>query len=272
MTTTLLTGLPRSGTTLICALLNDCRNTVALAEPLRLEHHGNRQRAVAEIDDFVTATRRQLLQEKQAVSTHVAGKIPDNWVSEPTALGQFRSIQTELGAIPFTKPLTPDFHLFIKHPGEFSALSDLLAPRYPMIAVVRNPLAVLASWQTVPLAVSTGRLPVAEAFNPDLAARLKKIDDRLDRQVALLEWLLELYATFRPEQILRYEDLLQSPLDALAKLKVQADVPLRRLAPHDILQRYPSVNLHVLSIALLKIAPSCEKFYPGITEKLEDIA
>lgn len=49
MSTTLLTGLPRSGTTLTCSLLNDYPATVALAEPIQLERHGDRARAVEEM-------------------------------------------------------------------------------------------------------------------------------------------------------------------------------------------------------------------------------
>ena len=61
--TILLTGLPRSGTTLTCALLNECPGTVALAEPLRLERHGDRDRALREINDFIEQARRQLVGE-----------------------------------------------------------------------------------------------------------------------------------------------------------------------------------------------------------------
>ena len=269
MTTLLLTGLPRSGTTLACALLNTCPDTVALAEPLRLERHGDRDRAVAEIEAFLAAARRQLREEGRAPSLHVGGIIPDNWAAEPTAAPGRRPSRAERGLVRFTQPLSADFHLIVKHPGEFSALLDLLAPRHPLLALVRDPLAVLASWQTVDFPVGTGHLPVAEAFNPELAALLAGIDRPLARQVALLDWLLRRYlALLGPERILRYEDLTTDPAAVLARFGVQPPAAGRTLAPLDPARRYPSVDLRPLAAALLPIAPACEPFYPGFAAAL----
>jgi len=57
MPTTLLTGLPRSGTTLVCALLNRLPDTVALSEPRILRLHGDRDLAVRQIDAFLAIIR-----------------------------------------------------------------------------------------------------------------------------------------------------------------------------------------------------------------------
>lgn len=268
MTTLLLTGLPRSGTTLACALLNDCPDTIALAEPLRLEPHGDRARAVAEIEAFLAGARRQLIEQGQAPSLHVGGAIPDNWAAEPTADPVRRPSRAERGLVRFAKPLSADFRLIVKHPGEFSALLDLLAPRHPLFALVRDPLAVLASWQTVDFPVATGRLPAAEALNPALAALLAGIAAPLARQVALIDWLLRRYlALLGPERILRYEDLTTAPAATLARFGVRP-TGTRPLAPLDPARRYPSVDLRPLAAALLPIAPTCERLYPGFAAAL----
>src|ERR1700679_3353065 len=65
--TTLLTGLPRSGTTLVCALLNRLPDTVALSEPRILALHGDRERALWEIDAFLAMTREAAL---------ITGRVP----------------------------------------------------------------------------------------------------------------------------------------------------------------------------------------------------
>ena len=46
MSTALLTGIPRAGTTLTCALLNELPNTIALAEPPVFEALGDRAAAL----------------------------------------------------------------------------------------------------------------------------------------------------------------------------------------------------------------------------------
>lgn len=267
--TILLTGLPRSGTTLACALLNECPDTVALAEPLSLTRHGDRDRAVAEIETFIGHTRAQILRDGTAFSTHIGGQIPDNWAEEPDPAGGLRRSRAEHGLIRITARLSPQFRLILKQPGEFSALADLLAPRYPLLALIRHPLAVLASWQTVAFPVHHGHMPVAELFNPELAATLARVPDRLERQVALIGWLLALYRQLPPDQVLRYEDLIATPETVLARFGVTAASPLRPLRPESPALRYPCLDLRPLAAALWKISPLCEPFYPDFTASLE---
>jgi hypothetical protein len=261
--------MPRSGTNLACALLNECPQTVALAEPLQLERHGDRERAVREIGEFIGQIRHRLLREGVADTIHVGGAIPDNWVEEPRAGGALRHARVERGPVRFDKPLSEDFRLVVKHPGEFSALADLLDRRYPLIALIRHPLAVLASWQTVDLPVRQGHMPVAEAFDPELASLLAGVPDRLERQVALMGWLLSRYAAFEPGQVLRYEDMIADPAAALAKFGVRAGPSSRSLAGGDPSVRYPSVDLRPLAEALRAIAPLGERFYPGFATSLK---
>jgi Sulfotransferase family len=260
--TILLTGLPRSGTTLTCSLLNECPDVVALAEPIQLERHGDRERAVEEIAAFADAMRRRALDEGVIVSKHVNGVISDNFAEPPSAGSATRKVLAMHGDVPVGKRLSADFQLFIKHPAEFTALADLLKRRFKLFALVRNPLAVLAAWQTVEMPVGRGHMPAAEAFAPDLAARQAAIPDRLERQVALMEWLLGVYARLPPECVIRYEDMTADPLETLLRLTPQAQRPQRLLSAHDPSQRYQGVDLKALANALSRIAPLIREFYP----------
>jgi hypothetical protein len=264
--TILLTGLPRSGTTLVCALLNEFPDTVALAEPLALDRHGDRDRAVNEIDNFIIATRDEALTANEVTSKHLDGVIPDNWVEPPTDSTRLRNVLETRGRINLGKSLSPNFRLVVKHPAEFSALADLLVDRYPLVAVVRHPLAVLAAWQTVNMPVNQGRMPMAEAFNPNLAAMLAAIPDRIQRQVALLGWLLGTYSELPPENVLRYEDLIVAPRSNLARLSPYARDPNRGLTLYEPSSRYPNVELAPLARELMEIQPVIKKFYPNFEE------
>ena len=135
----LLTGLPRSGTTLACALLNECPDTLALPEPIELERHGDRHRAVREIEAFIVATRRQALTQREVVTAHVNGVIRDNFADPPDGGATLRPSRATRGVIRLDRRLSPAFHLVIKHPAEFSALADLLLERHPLVALVRHP-------------------------------------------------------------------------------------------------------------------------------------
>jgi hypothetical protein len=266
--TTLLTGLPRSGTTLTCALLNEFDNTLALPEPIQLERHGDRQRAVHEIDAFVAETRRNVLDFGTAVTKHVDGAIRDNFVDAPTGAPGLRQPRANHGVVQVTKPLSPDFCLIVKHPAEFTALADLLIDRYPLVALVRHPLAVLAAWQTVQMPVNRGHMPMAEAFSPELTDLLASIPDTLARQVALMGWLLRTYTRLPAEAVMRYEDMLAQPRQTLSRFTSAAADPVKPLKAVDPITRYVGVDFHRLARALLAIEAEAECFYPDFAASL----
>jgi hypothetical protein len=267
--TMLLTGLPRSGTTLVCALLNELPNTLALVEPIAFRPDGDHAEAMAQIDDFVRDARRRVLASGEATSRHVDGVIPDNLVSPPGQGSGLRRFHPERGTIKLDKPLGAGFHLFIKHLGEFTAMADPLAQRYPLVAIVRNPLDVLAAWQTVDLPINNGHLRSAECFSPGLAKALAAEPDRLRRQVLLLGWLLSVYRSFPPERILRYEDLVGAPQQTLASLTPRARHPLRRVFAIEAAERYRGVSFVPLALALRPIATLASQFYPDFEARLD---
>jgi hypothetical protein len=179
-----------------------------------------------------------------------------------------RKFRHERDPIRLNKTLSPAFHLIVKEPAGFSVLSDLLAPRYPLVAMVRHPLAVLAAWQTIAIPINRGRMPTAERLNPVLKAQLDAEPDCLIRQVTLIGWLLGIYSTFPPEQILRYEYLNAAPAQHLTKFTPQARELDRRLAAVDPTSRYSGVNLAPLARELMSICPVAEKFYPDFEASL----
>jgi hypothetical protein len=103
--TILLTGIPRSGTTLTCALLNEIEDCLALPEPIRLELHGDRMRAVAEIEDFLRTTRKHAIAGGAVMTKHRGGRIIDNFAAPPGWGGGLRPVLVEHGAIVPDRPL-----------------------------------------------------------------------------------------------------------------------------------------------------------------------
>ena len=268
--TILLTGLPRSGTTLIVSLLNEFPNTVALAEPVPMQARGydQRDRAIQEIEAFIAETRESALTINQVRSKQLDGAILENFFEPPGDGTRLRKVTEPYGMVKLDKALTPDFQLVIKHPANFSALANLLMPRHTLFALVRHPLAVLAAWQTVDMPVHHGHMPMAETFSPELTELLAAEPDRIRRQVLLIGWLLGVYARFAPERILRYEDLVADPLRYLSLLTPHARPLGRTLEIMDPAKRYRGVDLAPLARALMTIEPTAERFYPDFERSL----
>lgn len=77
--TLLLTGMPRSGTTLLYEMVD----TVALVERIAFAPVVRRAGAVPQIDTFVEVARLHALAHKVAITKQVGGKFPSNTFEVP---------------------------------------------------------------------------------------------------------------------------------------------------------------------------------------------
>ncbi len=226
MNNVVLTGVPRSGTTLTCHLLNELPETVALHEPMKpriLKELKTSDAACNSIEDFFFEMRKSLLEYRTAISKHVEGKVPDNPYADQFS-GSFRKSRARHGEIRIDPELSADFLLCIKHPAIFTALLDQLVDRFLCFAVIRNPLAVLTSWNSINAPVRRGRGPAAEIFDTNLAQNLDKIEDNTARQMYLLSWYYTKYrALLNPDAIIRYEDIVSSGGKCLTVITAKAE-------------------------------------------------
>lgn len=210
--TWLLSGLPRSGTSLCCRLVGDLPDAVALTEPMdvTLLAGANAAQACRRIHKFARAVRVRILEEGRAPSRHVGGRLVDNLYGDPVGHA-LRRARSQRGDIDIDPPASPRFTLLIKQNAMFAALLPRLRRAFPCLGIVRNPLAVLASWTTVDMAVRNGRLPMGERFDSSLAATLESEPKALARRIAVLNWFFQQYqAHLQPDRILRYEDVVES--------------------------------------------------------------
>lgn len=238
----LLTGLPRGGTTLACELLNGLSDVRALDEPMdpnRLLqdaalHDGSSidpECIRAGIERFASEQRRAILDRGVALTLHVEGRVLGARVSDTRDAGGSRIPMGRRSEIAVQPPASRDFTLVIKHPVAFTALLPILLERFEVFAIVRNPLAVLASWESAPFPQREGRLGLRPAIAPELAARLEATAGRLERQLTLLDWFFQSYASALPrDRVIRYEDVVATGGAALEPIASSArglELPLR---------------------------------------------
>jgi hypothetical protein len=235
----LLTGIPRSGTTLACELLNRLPDTVALDEPMggreldrlsRSDANGPPDPASVcdEIGHFLEQMRESITMRKVAISKHVEGRVSGGKLGDEM-VGSLRTDLERRGEIQIGKELSRDFLLVIKHPGVFTALLETLVRRFQVYAIVRNPLAILASWQTIPFTMRDGRHPITERIDRDLATSLDEAHDPVDRQLTLLSWYFEKYRALPEDRVIQYESIVSSrgrALDAITERASDLDEDL----------------------------------------------
>ena len=229
-TNVLITGTPRSGTTLVCHLLNKLDDTVALSEPMKtskLIKIASLAEVPAAVQKFCDKQRQSLLTRKRAISKNVGGVLADNTFSNEAGL---RKEISSKGEILVDKDLSPDFTLILKHPAIFTASLAELVQHFPVYTIMRNPLAVMASWNSIESLLRKGRVPVAENLDPELRSTLQRIRNPIDRQIQILDWYhAQWYRHLAPENFIRYEDIVSSRGTALSVVHPaagQLDEPL----------------------------------------------
>jgi hypothetical protein len=270
----LLTGLARGGTTLSCELLNRLPDIRALDEPMdpnRLirDATGDDGRSLdvasihAGIERFAIEQRRSILDRGVALTRHVDGRVLGaEKVSDSRGEDGLRTRMATRSEIPFDPPTSSSFTLVIKHPVAFTALLPVLLDRFPVFALVRNPLSVLASWESVPMHYREGRLGLRTIIAPELAARLEAVDDRIERQLMLLEWFFEMYATaLPPERVIRYEDIVATGGAALAPIAPAAGGLKLPLRSRNTATVYDSAHIREVGPLLLERAGAHWLFY-----------
>jgi hypothetical protein len=215
----LITGLPRSGLTLVSALIDSIPGAVSLNSPhvqfvqaLKLRQTIPFCKWLA--GDFIWARSRLATQD--AVNDYRApdgSHLLDNEKDPGITLDE----KGERKLTSLIRPgLTGDFLLAMKHDALYTSVLPTLLEmdHFRVIAVIRNPYDVIRSWQSFnqnPL--SEGKLPFARAYWPEAALiDPDKPIDVLDRMIQIYEMFIQRYHENRSKvAILRYEDVIDNP-------------------------------------------------------------
>ena len=216
---------------------------------------------LATIERFDRRTRGGIATRRRARTIHVDGRLADNVVDADAADG-LRRRRLAQAEIDIDKPLSEGFSLLIKHNALFAALLPQVVPSFRCIGLVRNPLAVLASWQTVDLPVNRGRVPAGEQFDPALRAALDHDSDNLARQLTVINWFFARYGDeLAADRILRYEELVASGGKALFRMLGHANAEQVSLTSRNDHEVYRNADIDRLLGALLDNGGAWTRFY-----------
>ncbi|WP_041713986.1 sulfotransferase domain-containing protein [Paraglaciecola sp. T6c] len=221
----LISGIPRSGTTLCCNLLNQRNDMVALHEPINPSLFPDKCTPF-EASHLIAKQIYQfdLAIEKGQPFSHgdKGGLDIDNPVGKHAIAG-VRQVVAKRGEVQLPPRDKISYHLIVKQNALFTALIPQLIQQFSILCIVRNPVDVLLSWFTVDLPVNRGHIPAGERF--DEALRLSLQDkDCLGRQLSIYQWFISRFMQSGLTCI-RYEDVVATNgavLDEALALPIQA--------------------------------------------------
>lgn len=210
----LLTGIPRSGTTLSCKILNALENTIALHEPLnpgsfKSETSSN---AILEVIDCINAIENKLINGEAFEHGNAQSLVLDNPI-EVNRSGNLRRLKAKRGLL--TLPPQPaTLNLVIKQNALFASLIHEAVNYFHVVSVIRNPVDVLLSWMNVDLPINKGRIPGGEKFCNKLKVTLDSEPDVLKRQIYIYGWFIDRFTNYA-NSLVKYEDIVESNGDTL---------------------------------------------------------
>lgn len=211
----ILTGIPRSGTTLACRLLSQIPDVIALNEPLEPSQFPNRKDSKINIQHNFDVFRHSLLKNGKAIVRNKEGQLTDNAYDSTS---EKRKMVLQRSEVHFDKTLSPDFDLIFKHNAGFSLLLPEILDTFPCYALIRNPIAVLGSWRSVNVPVSRGRVAKSKKLLPSFSSEIEKRKILIDKQLFILSWYFEQYTTLPNNHIIRYEEIIRSNGQELQKI------------------------------------------------------
>ena len=134
----ILTGIPRSGTSYLCASLHKVRNCVVINEPYNMSIDLNKTKRPDAILNFHYSVRADILQKKSIKNKLFNGKM----IEDTVLLQQYESYHPRIKS--------QDFLLGSKNTlGYLARLQEIksLFPKTPILACIRNPIDTIASWK-----------------------------------------------------------------------------------------------------------------------------
>lgn len=263
----ILTGIPRSGTTLACALLNRLPDTLALNEPMdigSLAACETRAQRVAYAESFFAEQRKSALCSGEVLARIHRALLDENTFHEAAGSDGLRHARISLQKIRHGKTLNHRFTLVVKHPNALTAILADLAPHFPCFAIIRDPISVLASWNTLAIPLRDGHAPAAENLDDSLSYKLGQLRDPVARQIILLDWYFEQYSTLLPsDKVIRYEEIVASGGAALAAITPAAEALSVDLENRNGLQNCTPKFISKVRCSLERLGIWWRHFYPG---------
>ncbi|MCK5855137.1 MAG: sulfotransferase [Sulfurovaceae bacterium] len=134
----LLTGIPRSGTSYLCATLHKITNCVAINEPYKMSIELNKSSEPYAVVKHHLSTRANIVKKKAVQNKLLNGEV----IEDTVLVEKFESYHPKVNV--------PNFLLCSKNTlGYLARLRQLqsMLPEIPIFACVRNPIDTIASWK-----------------------------------------------------------------------------------------------------------------------------
>lgn len=268
----LITGIPRSGTSLLSSLIFSNCHSVVFSEPTWLKFLREKSLNSQEFSD-------NLLNKIHRLRTDIYNNLPidvklDTNKNLPTNYYE-RNVEGEISINKKEHPVIfkkeySTLPFFIKANAQFtSCLTELIKNTEinKIYCVVRNPISCIMSWRSLKIPVSQGNMKIAEKYSSTYLDFISESKNLLHKQVLMIDWFYrEFYKHSNSVEIIRYEDLLKSPHKIIGKITKNNTPIINNLIPGNKNTHYAHGERQIIHDCLIKYGLNYKYFYENLDD------
>ena len=250
----IVTGIPRSGTSLFSTLLNEIPNVYCMNEILY---------NLSNLPMDMAVIRRSLINGQAVPNKYKDGKLATNTGTEKSQIEILPKVIDKL----FDDDCVVGSNVNLPY---LNNIQFLLMLKYKIIAIVRDPIYTIASWQTenckemqihnlmgedlyqmfwhIPITAETNTERQAQVWNHYAGVIWKLVDEGMKMN----------YFTY--EDIMEQADVILETVACDFDIDLKDDIPLPPLKNQNTPERYPDINLKAIKDAVKEHCPNRELF------------
>lgn len=266
----LITGIPRSGTSLVSSLVAKNSDSVVFSEPdwlkeIRLESH-NCKVFATNLSSMISILRSNVINgiplklkyNKETLS------IPSNYYLRNKSDNLI--IDKKEIEVVFDKHYAHN-PFYIKSNAQFtSCLNELIQTnKFKIFCIIRNPISCIMSWRSLNIPVSHGSMKVAEKYSNSFRDKTKNLQGLLRKQAAIIDWHYQIYTKYAEYiKIIKYEELVSNTKTIIERITDSTALDIPELKSKNKSSNYNLEEVSLIVNQLKKTGEFYKEFYPNL--------
>lgn len=212
----IITGIPRGGTTLATALLDNLEDVICLSEPSWQNKWFKNIKDINVLKNLVAhdfkKIRKQIIDGSPIKDIRNKDGTPITNYFNANSSGQRINVSEQHEVIFQVKD--ENFLLGMKHNAHYTSILPQLIETnlYSIIAIVRHPVPTILSWKSLNLPISHGRLPAGEKHWKELRNITRSKDKSLLQLIRIYDLFCQRYLELSKDiHLLKYEEIIKNP-------------------------------------------------------------
>ena len=266
----LITGIPRSGTTLLTSTLSSSSQAVVFSEPEWLK---NLRTQAPDATSFTQHLIDQITELRVSVHTQQSIQLKSSRFRKGQPANYY--IRDDQGKISSDKSekavqLDPQLHnapFIIKSNAQFTACLKQLIDTdcFKIHGIIRNPVAVLMSWRSLNIPVSQGNMKIAEKYNPEYLSYIQPAKTLLEKQVLMADWYFaEFHKHSSNIHVIKYEDLITNLQSIIIDQFGMDDAIIPDTNNQNKSRHYDLLESNEIRACFLDIGVNYKHYYPSL--------